>query len=317
MDVNIESDLTEIDQDVVDAIPAEEWSDAFVEYTFQDDAMVSILEVTAELDAELSKAEPQSTTDDAQVLKEPISPGEDQTPTAHMTASPARLRNDSSIPSSISSVADQVSKSSSASADTKEKDPAPTLPPDLSARPEPSARLLERIETIANDDHIKNSRHSRDLVRPIVAENSSRDDDWDLLEGDSVGYAVNGRRQRDTLMGRGVVDRYRLAVIRRRESMIKRKLSIRMQRQPSATLSASSSGTNQAQQSKTNMTSNAPNLATLKARLRARGVKRRSKPATAPPIGRSGQLAEDQQHHPAGSDDDSLSDRPDKHLTRP
>ncbi len=66
-------------------------------------------------------------------------------------------------------------------------------------------------------------------------------DEWDLIDEDQQ-VARNGRRVRDTLFARGVVDRYRLAVLRRKESSLLKHVSSKLKRSPSSSLFLSANG---------------------------------------------------------------------------
>lgn len=116
-------------------------------------------------------------------------------------------------------------------------------------------QMLQRIQSIASADHIKASnRRSRDfttvgrasmeqlnkLTSPLSKADAgaapprmSEDADWDLVDDRPEENAQNGT---DTFFGRGVVDRYKLAVLRRKESTIRRKQSSNLKRSPSSSM---------------------------------------------------------------------------------
>jgi hypothetical protein len=110
----------------------------------------------------------------------------------------------------------------------------------------PSASLPSRL----NDATLKRARHSKELSgidaldRQFELTRSTTnttatdtatddldidDDEWDMIDQDQNGIAANGRRARDTFFARGVVDRYKLAVLKRRESS-------KLRRSPSSSL---------------------------------------------------------------------------------
>lgn len=99
---------------------------------------------------------------------------------------------------------------------------------------EAATAILQRIHELTSEANVKTSRHSREImnrasmdqiVRTINSETD--DDDWDIVEDVPEAVAVNGK---DTLFARGVVDKYRLAVKKRRESTVRRKSSMKFKR---------------------------------------------------------------------------------------
>jgi hypothetical protein len=91
---------------------------------------------------------------------------------------------------------------------------------------EMSPAVLERIKTLASEPGVKASaRHSRDLSRVSVdlehrhhldIGDRRSADEWTILEAEPEQQATNGRKVSDTLFAKGVVDKYRLALRKRR-----------------------------------------------------------------------------------------------------
>lgn len=91
---------------------------------------------------------------------------------------------------------------------------------------EVSEAILERIKSLASEPGVKASaRHSRDLSRVSVdlerkhhleAGDRRSADEWTILEAGPEEQATNGRKVSDTLFAKGVVDKYRLALRKRR-----------------------------------------------------------------------------------------------------
>lgn len=227
--------------------PSTEWHRAFDAYNFRNDQILSVVDdVIASASAERCKS-PDAV--DALNVPLPESPA-----TSTRSARSRELRSLTPSESSCSQHADSASTTSELA------ESAPTAAP--------STALLERIETIAQDDNVKAARHSRDLVRPPKP---SADEDWDILEGDP-GSAYNGQRE----VGRGLIDRYRLAIIRRKESNVKRRASVLVRRS-----SATSSSTKTGDSERTGL-AHPPSLATLRARLKGRAERRKDK--RVPPV---------------------------------
>jgi hypothetical protein len=135
---------------------------------------------------------------------------------------------------------DTVETSSSSSPSNSEisvEDPVPDTTITSTPTVEAATAMLQRIQALtteAAEQKVKTSRHSREIMRGSVdrisrtiASEHHDEDDWDIVEDVPEAVATNGR---DTLFARGVVDKYRLAVLKRRESTVRRKPSIKFKR---------------------------------------------------------------------------------------
>ena len=129
-----------------------------------------------------------------------------------------------------------ASSSSSSNTSTDVEDPVPDTTVTSTPTVEAATAMLQRIQALTNEaaaSNVKTSRHSREIMNRGSIDRISRtlasedDDEWDLIEDDPDAVATNGR---DTLFARGVVDKYRLAVLKRRESTVRRKPSIKFKR---------------------------------------------------------------------------------------
>ncbi|KAJ9119710.1 hypothetical protein QFC22_003420 [Naganishia vaughanmartiniae] len=190
------------------------------------------------------------------------------------------------------------------------------------ASEEMSSAVLERIKTLASQPGVKASaRHSRDLSRVSVdlenrhshleAGERRSADEWTILEAEPEGQATNGRKVSDTLFAKGVVDKYRLALRKRREtSKISRQPSWRS---PSASLiiGRSGSGNNVRDAEKAAggfLTPLSPTLAGIKSKFKSRNRSNQrftvepTSPKAGALLGRNLQLAsnESTQHQTGG-----------------
>jgi len=125
------------------------------------------------------------------------------------------------------------SSSSPTQSDVSIEDPVPDTTVTSTPTVEAATAMLQRIQALtteAAEQKVKTSRHSREIMRGSVdrvSRSENDEDDWDIIEDDPEAVATNGR---DTLFARGVVDKYRLAVLKRRESTVRRKPSIKFKR---------------------------------------------------------------------------------------
>lgn len=253
----MEPNLVEEAPDTEGPEPSHEWHRAFDAYNFRDDQIVSTAEIAAPSASD--RCESPAAVDPLDVPL-PESP-------APSTRSGTSMDAQTETPSESSRSLHTMSTSS-------KSDVVEGTAPNAS----PTAALLERIETIAHDDGVKASRHSRDLVRPPKP---NADEDWDLLEGNS-GYAYNGQRE----AGRGLIDRYRLAIIRRKESTVKRRASALVRR------ASGTSSTKTGDSDRVGL-GHPPSLSTLRARLKGLAERRKEKrvPPPPPPVSGSGRAS--------------------------
>jgi hypothetical protein len=111
----------------------------------------------------------------------------------------------------------------------------------VKTRPSSEAKtaMLQRIQALTTEaSSVKTSRHSREILNRGPGDRSSRiipseneDEEWDIVEDVPEAVAKNGR---DTLFARGVVDKYKLALLKRKESTIRKKPSIKFKRSPAS-----------------------------------------------------------------------------------
>jgi hypothetical protein len=141
--------------------------------------------------------------------------------------------------------------------------------------------ILQRIQALTSEPGIKfSSRHSREASRASVEHGRKESaDDWTILDARPEGEAPNGRSPRgQTLSARGVVDKYRLAIRKRRGAALRKKPSWRS---PTSSLifgkaGGNSNGNDTEKPSSGFLTPLSPTLADLKNRLRGRAGKKRS-----------------------------------------
>lgn len=123
--------------------------------------------------------------------------------------------------------------------------------PTMISRPsfEATQAMLQRIQTLTNEaKNIKTSRHSREIINRNSIDRLSRvlidgepsqtgvdEDEWDMVE-DAPEPDEGEANGKETLFSRGVVDKYRLAVLKRRESTIRRKPSTKFKRSPASSV---------------------------------------------------------------------------------
>lgn len=140
----------------------------------------------------------------------------------------------------VAPVVDDTESSSPSSSETglELEDPVPDTTVTSTPTVEAATAMLQRIQALTNEaaaTNVKTSRHSREImsrgsmdrISRTLASEDDHDDEWDIIEDDPDAVATNGR---DTLFARGVVDKYRLAVLRRRESTVRRKPSVKFKR---------------------------------------------------------------------------------------
>lgn len=97
------------------------------------------------------------------------------------------------------------------------KTPAATCAPPSAPSTKPTARnRREKSGVPALDRFVE--PESRNDVRTPVPVDLSDEDDWDLIEKDVAGEAFNGPNKQGSLWSRGVVDRYKLAIVFRKSS---------------------------------------------------------------------------------------------------
>jgi hypothetical protein len=135
----------------------------------------------------------------------------------------------------------EPSSPSNSDTSTEMEDPVPDTTVTPTPTVEAATAMLQRIQALTNEaaaSNVKTSRHSREIMnrgsmdrlsmdrlsRTMASED---DDEWDIVEDNPDAVATTGR---DTLFARGVVDKYRLAVLKRRESTVRRKPSVKFKR---------------------------------------------------------------------------------------
>lgn len=146
---------------------------------------------------------------------------------------------------------------------------------------EPTTVILQRIRTLASEPGIKSSsRHSRDASRSSVEHgHQGSSEDWTILDARPEDQAPNGQSEAGpTLSARGVVDKYRLAIRKRKGTAIRKKPSWRS---PTSSLifgkaTGNANGNDTAKPSPGFLTPLSPTFADIKNRLKTRSGKKRS-----------------------------------------
>jgi hypothetical protein len=143
-----------------------------------------------------------------------------------------------------------------------------------------SAAMKRRIQTLASNPAIKSSsRHSRDATRTsadLTGEDGA--DEWTMLDAKPEDQALNGRTVKRPMSARGVVDRYRLALNKRRAAPRKKP----SWRSPSSSLIFGKAGASNAKGNDGDKSSSgfltplSPTLADFKIRLKNRNGKKKA-----------------------------------------
>ncbi len=119
--------------------------------------------------------------------------------------------------------------------------PATSLPINLnrsSFRRSRHSHELSGIDPLDRDYQLNRSVSNATIT--TSTEDADADDDadidievgWDIIDQDQQ-VAANGRKEKDTFFARGVVDRYKLAVLKRRESTVRKASTSRLRISPS------------------------------------------------------------------------------------